>query len=193
MDRSKLAEMLDRLRETLRDDLKTFARHPRSVGALIESRSGWLNRKFLGAASNLVEPFLVGMGFSIASLSEDAVEVTMPGFLRNQGEVGQIHNAALSALGEFAARIFWEHHLDLRRQELRASAVRLRVLARASGSMRGVFRFPVGEREAVLHALRARGSAETESTVSVYDTDGRLVAEVEVAWEFTRQLALGGV
>jgi hypothetical protein len=116
VDRSKLAEIL----ESLRADLKTFARHPRSVGALIESRSAWLNRKFLGAASNLVEPFLVGMGFSVASLTEDAVEVTMPGFLRNQGEVGQIHNAALAALGEFAARIFWEHHLDLRRQELRA-------------------------------------------------------------------------
>lgn len=189
MDRSKLAEIL----ENIRADLKTFARHPRSVGALIESRSSWLNRKFLGAASNIVEPFLVGMGFSVAGLTEDSVEVTMPGFLRNQGEVGTIHNAALAALGEFAARIFWEHHLDLRRQELRASAVRVRILARASGAMRAVFRFPVSEREAVLHALRARGSAETESTVSVYDSDGRLVAEVEVAWEFARQLALGGV
>jgi hypothetical protein len=59
--------------------------------------------------------------------------------------------------------------------------------------MRAVFRFPVSEREAVLHALRARGNAETESTISVYDNDGRLVAEVEVAWDFTRQLALGGV
>lgn len=189
MDRFQLAEIL----ESLRADLKTFVRHPRSVGALIESRSAWLNRKFLGVASNLVEPFLVGMGFSVASLTEDAVEVTMPGFLRNQGEVGVIHNAALAALGEFAARIFWEHHLDLHRQELRASSVRVRVLARAMGAMRAVFRFPVGEREAVLHALRLKGSAETESIVSIYDSDGRLVAEVEVAWEFARQLALGGV
>ena len=189
MDRPKLAEIL----ESLREEMKTFARHPRSVGALIESRSSWLNRKFLGAASNLIEPFLIGMGLSIASLTEDAVEVTMPGFLRNQGEVGQIHNAAVAALGEFAARIYWEHHLDLRRQELRARSVSVRVLARATGAVRAVFRFPVGEREAVLHGLRAKGSAEAESTISVYDAGGRLVAEVEVAWDFAKVLALGGL
>ena len=180
----------ERLNESLAQDLKTFVRHPRSIGTLIESRSAWLNRKFLGAASNLVEPFLIGMGFSVASLSEDSVEVTLPGFLRNQGEAGVIHNAALSALGEFAARIFWEHHLDLRRQELRARSVSLRSISRAAGQMRGVFRFPVGERESVLHQLRVNGDAEADSTVSIYDTDGRLVAEVDIGWDFSRQLSL---
>jgi acyl-coenzyme A thioesterase PaaI-like protein len=194
-NRSKFVftEILAQVRKLsdLKEDLRLFARHPRSVGALIESRSSWLNRKFLGAASNLVEPFLVGMGFSVASLSEDSVEVTMPGFLRNQGETGVLHNAALSALGEFAARIFWEHHLDLRRQELRARAVSLRLIARAAGQMRAVFRFPVSEREAVLHALRVSGRADADSTISVYDSDGRLVAEVDVSWDFSRQMALG--
>jgi hypothetical protein len=186
----KLSPELPGLVESFREDLKMFARHPRSVGTLIESRSLWLNRKFLGAASNLVEPFIVGMGFSVASLSEDSVEVTMPGFLRNQGEMGVIHNSALSALGEFSARLFWEHHLDLRRQELRARSVSLRLIARAMGPMRAVFRFSVSEREAVLHHLRAETSADAESTVSVYDSDGRLVAEVEIGWEFSRQLTL---
>lgn len=116
----------------------------------------------------------------------------MPGFLRNQGEVGSIHNAALSALGEFAARIFWEHHLDLRRADLRATAIALRSLTRASGQMRAVFRFPVGEREAVLHRLRTDGRGVADSTVSVYDNRGRLVAEVDVAWEFSKQLTLSG-
>lgn len=196
-DRPKLSDFLepllkDVLPSRLVDDLRTFVRHPRSVGTLLESRSAWLNRKFLSAASNLVEPFLIGTGFAVASLGEDAVEVTMPGFVRNQGEGGVIHNAALSALGEFAARLFWEHHLDLHRQELRATSVTLRVLARAMGSQRAVFRFSVGEREAVLHTLRAQGAASAESTTSVYDNEGRLVAEVDVSWEFSRQLALGG-
>ncbi len=175
---------------SLKDDLKTIARHPRSIGALIEARSPWLNRKFLGAASNIIEPFLVGMGLSVASLNEDSVEVTMPGFVRNQGEAGAIHNAALSALGEFAARLFWEHHLDLRRSELIARSIALRVLARAAGPMRAVFRFQVSEREAVLHRLRSDGSAHAESTVSIYDSGGRLVAEVEIGWDFSKQLSL---
>ncbi len=192
---SKFAGLFAQVRKLspeLLEDLKTFARHPRSVGALIEARSSWLNRKFLGAASNIVEPFLVGMGLSVASLNEDSVEVTMPGFIRNQAEAGVIHNAALSALGEFAARLFWEHHLDLRRSELRVRSISLRSLARASGSMRGVFRFQVSEREAVFHRLRSEGSSAADSTVSIYDSAGRLVAEVEIGWDFSKQLSLPG-
>ena len=174
----------------LTEQLKTFARHPRSVGALIESKNSWLNRKFLGAASNLVEPFLVGMGLSIAALTEDSVEVTMPGFIRNQGEAGVLHNSALSALGEFAARIFWEHHLDLGRSELLATSVSLRLMTRASGPMRAVFRLPVSEREAVLLELRSATFAEAESLVAIYDSAGKLVAEVEIEWRFSKRLSL---
>jgi Domain of unknown function (DUF4442) len=174
----------------LTEQLKTFARHPRSVGALIESRNAWLNRKFLGAASNLVEPFLVGMGLSIASLTEDSAEITMPGFIRNQGEAGAIHNAALAALGEFAARIFWEHHLDLQRSELQATSVSTKLMTRAQGPMRAVFRYPVSEREGVLLTLRSETYAEAESLVSIYDALGKLVAEVEIEWRFSRRLAL---
>lgn len=195
-DRSKfdirVRESITRSISEVIEDLKTFARHPRAVGSLIESRSAWLNRKFLGAASNLVEPFLVGMGLSVASLQEDSVEVTMPGFVRNQGEAGAIHNAALSALGEFAARLFWEHHLDLRRSELRARSVALRSFGRAVGPMRAVFRLPVSEREAVLHRLRSVGSADCDSTVSIYDGGARLVAEVEIGWDFSKQFSLPG-
>lgn len=174
----------------LADQLKTFARHPRSVGALIESKNAWLNRKFLGAASNLVEPFLVGMGLSVAALTEDSVEVTMPGFIRNQGETGVVHNAALSALGEFTARIFWEHHLDLQRSELLATSVSLRMMARAQGPMRAVCRYPVSERETVLLTLRTDTSAEAESLVSIYDSLGKLVAEIAIEWRLSRRLAL---
>ncbi len=187
---SKLPGLTDKLTDQLTEQLKTFARHPRAVGALIESRNAWLNRKFLGAASNLVEPFMLGTGLSIASLTEDSVEVTMPGFIRNQGEGGVIHNAALSALGEFAARIFWEHHLDLNRSELLASSVSLKIMAKASGPARAIFRLPVSEREAVLLTLRTETFAEAESLVSIYDSTGKLVAEVETEWKFSRRLAL---
>lgn len=193
MDRSKLdARLGDLLSKIpgLTEQLKTFARHPRSVGVLLESRNAWLNRKFLGAASNLVEPFMLGTGLSVVSLTEDSVEVTMPGFIRNQGEGGVIHNAALSALGEFAARIFWEHHLDLNRSELLASSVSMKLMAKATGPVRAVFRLPVSERETVLLTLRSDAFAEAESSVSIYDSMGKLVAEVDTEWKFSRRLAL---
>lgn len=180
------AETLGELTEELRSLLK----HPRSVSSWIETKSPWLSRQFLGAASNFVEPFTVGMGLGVEKLTEDSVEVAMPGYLRNQGERGTVHVAALSVLGELAARLFWEYHLDLKSAELKATRVQTRLLARATGNMRGVFRLAVAEREAILHKLRAEGSARAESVTQVYDENGRMVAEVEVDWELAKQLAL---
>lgn len=175
----------------LADQLRSFAKNPRALGAKIESHSPWLSRRFLGAASNFVEPFLVGMGLSVETLGEEIAEVKLPGHWRNQGEGGVVHNGALSALGEFTSRLYWEHHLDLRGPELYAKHVELRSLARARGDLRGVFRWSVASREEIQHRLRSTGEADAHATVSVYDDAGKLVAEIEIDWSITRQLSLG--
>ncbi|MES2964241.1 MAG: DUF4442 domain-containing protein [Bdellovibrionota bacterium] len=175
----------------LAEQLKALARNPRSLGAKIEIHSPWLSRHFLGAASNFVEPFLVGMGLKVENLGEEIIEVSLPGHWRNQGEGGIVHNGALSSLGEFASRLYWEHHLDLRGPELFAKHVDLRSLTRARGDLRGVFRWSVASREEIQLRLRAGGEADANVTVSVYDASEKLVAEVDVEWSFTRQLSLG--
>jgi acyl-coenzyme A thioesterase PaaI-like protein len=172
------------------DEVKNVARQPRSVGTWIEAKSPWLNRQFLSAASNLIEPFLVGMGLKVERLGEEIVEVSMPGFWRNQGEGGVIHTGALVSLGEFAMRLYWEYHLDVRRNEMQSKRVQMRLLVRPQGDMKAVFRLPVSEREEILHRLRAEGSATIETQTMIYDTKGRLIAEVEVDWELRKQLSL---
>jgi hypothetical protein len=87
--------------------------------------------------------------------------------------------------------LYWEHHLDLRGPELFARHVDLRSLAPARGDLRGVFRWTVASREEIQHRLRASGEAEATIPVSLYDRAGKLVAEVEIEWSFTRQLSLG--
>lgn len=186
----RLEGLLEKL-PGLAEQLKAIARNPRSLGAKIESRSPWLSRQFLGAASNFVEPFLVGMGLKVETLGEEIVEVSLPGHWRNQGEGGVIHNGALASLGEFTSRLYWEHHLDLRGPELYARHVELRSLTRARGDLRGVFRWSVASREEIQHRLRSSGEADANVTVSVYDSSGKLVAEVDVQWSITRQLSLG--
>jgi hypothetical protein len=186
-----LLRQLERVSPRLADDLKHLAQHPRSIGHWLEGQSPWLNRRFLGAASNIAEPFLVGMGLRVDKLGEDSAEVFMPGSWRNQGEGGGLHSSALSALGEFAVRLFWEYHLDLRKSEITAWRVQVRILSRASGDAKGVFRLPVAEREAILHRLRAEGQTEIDTQTMIYDMNGRLIAEVEVDWKLVRQLALG--
>lgn len=188
--RSFVDQMRKRSPEVL-EEMKTLLRHPRSLGAHLEERSPWLNRHFLGAASNLSEPFLVGMGLRVERLGEDAVEVILPGGWRNQGEGGLIHAGALATLGEFTSRLFWEHHLGLQYAEIEVVRVHLKSLARAAGDMRAVYRLPVSDREVILHRLRAQGRAEVSSEAAIYDRDARLVAEVEVEWRIQRHLALG--
>jgi hypothetical protein len=187
-----LFRQLERVSPRLAEDLKHLAERPRAFGHWLEGQSPWLNRRFLGAASNIAEPFLVGMGLRVEKLGEDSAEVFMPGSWRNQGEGGWLHSSALSALGEFAVRLFWEYHLDLRKSEILASRVEVRILSRPSGDAKGVFRLPVAEREAILHRLRAEGQAEIDTQTMIYDMSGRLIAEVEVDWKLVRQLALGG-
>lgn len=172
------------------DDMRTFAKRPRALSSWIESKSPWLNRQFLTAASNLIEPFLVGMGLRVERIGEESVEVSMPDIWRNQGEGGSIHTGAIVSLGEFTTRLYWEYHLDVRRSEMRTEAVRMRAIAKSNGSLRAVFRMPVSEREVIQHRLRAESRVTIETLASIYDGGGRLVAEVEVDWELSRPLAL---
>ena len=169
----------------------TFVRRPRALGAWIEARSPWLNRQFLGVASNLAEPFTAGMGLKVAKLGEDVAEVLLPDSWRNQGSAGGIHPAALAVLGEMAARIFWEHHLDLRAADAAVKRLQVRLLAPAKGELRGAYRISVAEREAILLKLRSDGRVEIETHTLVYDQAGRMIAEVEAELELHRQLALG--
>lgn len=175
----------------LANQIKGFVRQPRALGAVIEEHSPWLSRRFLGAASNLAEPFVAGMGLGVETLGEESIEVSMPGFWRNQGEGGKIHPGALCTLGEFATRIFWEHHLDLRRSEMTVRRIHLRALSNVEGGVRALYRLSVSEREKLLHALRAEGAVDVECEVAIHDAGGKLAAQVEVEWRFAKPLALG--
>jgi hypothetical protein len=195
--RSKLEDLrhiAERLREMspgLVEEIKAVIRHPRLISARIEERSPWLSRRFLGVASNVIEPFLVGMGLRVERLEEELVEVFLPGWWRNQGEAGAIHTGALAALGEFTSRLFWEHHLDLRRSEASVTSLQVRPLMRAKGDLRALVRYEISEREAALHRLRRDKVAVVESQAAIYDSQGRLVAQVETEWRLEKTLALG--
>jgi acyl-coenzyme A thioesterase PaaI-like protein len=191
----RIARVLSRLpglREKITEEIKTLVRQPRSLAALIDSQSPWLGRQFLGVASNIVEPFLVGTGVSVTSIGEEIAEVTLPNIWRNQGERNVVHNAAIAAAAELASRLYWERHLDIRHAEMHATSVSTRMLASARETLRVVFRATINEREEVLHKLRASGEAESTSSVSVYDPSGKLIAEVEIEWTITKQLSLSG-
>lgn len=172
------------------EEFKSLLRHPRAMGTFLDEKSPWLSRQFLGVASNLTEPFTAGMGLKIEKLSEDVAEVVLPGWWRNQAQGGALHVSALTTLGEYTSRVFWDHHLDVRYSELQMTQIQLRLLSRATGDVRAAYHLTVSEREAILHRLRSSEQVELMTPVSIYEKTGRLVAEVEVQWLMRRQLAL---
>jgi hypothetical protein len=190
---SEIRSVIEQLRAkspAMVEELRTVLQNPRELAVLLESRSPWLSRKLLGAASNILEPFLAGTGLAVERMDEALVEARLPGWWRNQGESGVIHTAAIAALGEFTSRIYWEHHLDLRRSEISLHRVEARVLQRALGDLTGIYRMPVQEREAILLQLRRERVARVGAEVSVYDRQGRLVSQVELDWHLERNPAL---
>jgi acyl-coenzyme A thioesterase PaaI-like protein len=177
---SEIRSVIEQLRAkspAMVEELRTVLQNPRELAVLLESRSPWLSRKLLGAASNILEPFLAGTGLAVERMDEALVEARLPGWWRNQGESGVIHTAAIAALGEFTSRI------SLHRVEAR-------VLQRALGDLTGIYRMPVQEREAILLQLRRERVARVGAEVSVYDRQGRLVSQVELDWHLERNPAL---
>ncbi len=198
--RGKLGMVEGRVREKLPAGLKALIQNPRLLGGWVEESSPWLNRQMLGAASNITEPFLAAMGLGVVDLGEESITVSMPGWWRNQGELGAVHVGALCTLGEFTSRLYWEHHLDLRRAEMSLLGMQVRPVGGTSeiglnhlkGSLRARYHISTAERESVLHRLRATGATELESEIAVYDKSQKLVAEVALEWRFRRQLSIGG-
>ncbi|MCM2280483.1 MAG: DUF4442 domain-containing protein [Bdellovibrionaceae bacterium] len=178
-----LNELLPGLRHSLR--------HPRRVGAWLEEHHPWLSRRVLSAASNLADPYVAGMGLSVQRLDENGVEVFMPHRWRNQGEGGVVHVGALVTLAEFVSRVYWERNLNLMRHEIQAVQVTSKFHITTELDTRGVMNFSEGEREAVLFRFRSEGEAIVPSQVKVFESTGRLVAEIVVEWRLKGSLALG--
>ena len=185
-----------RIEDEIEQRLGSGLRH--RLSDLVEERSPWLSRRVLEAASNITEPFVVGMGLRVETLKEDSITVRMPSGWRNQGVGGALHAGALCTLGEFTWRLYWEHHLDLKRADLDLYCLQLSPigqskqngLSRLHGAVRATYHNSVAEREQTLYQLRANGQVEVEGEVGIYDEGGRLIAQVELVWLFRRQLRL---
>ncbi len=188
---SHIKDLSNRLQD-MWPHLRPFVRNPRLVGSWIEERHPWLGRQILSAASNLADPYVAGMGLSILAFAPTMIEVAMPNRWRNRGEGGSVHVGALATLAEFTSRVFWERHLNLRRNEMRVGQLISRFLRETESDTRAVFNFDENEREAVLYRLRAEGRVYVPCEVAVYDSVGRLVAETTVEWCLAQPKSLSG-
>ena len=183
---TEFRELKERLQKLLPDQLREVLQHPRTLGSLLEEKSPFLGRHLLSAASNLAEPFTAGMGLRVLQLSEERIEVVLPDWWRNHDSEGSLHNSALSVLGEFTARVFWERHLDLRRSQMRVLRAEAKFLKKISSEVRATLQMSEAEREGVLFRLRSQGEVTVESAVTIYDSKEQLAALLLIEWQFVR-------
>lgn len=170
--------------------LKSIIDEPRTVVLKIEEKSPWLSRQILGVASNIMEPFTIGMGLNVTQLAEDHCEVVLPDIWRNHGNGRQIHPGALVALCEFAVKSYWNQYLHSNQTNIILEEFHFQRISKPQGLLKAKYRLTIGDREWLLLRLRSEETVTFTSSVSVYSEEGLLVAEIDLHWRYKGQLEL---
>lgn len=175
----------------LQSQIHDLMNNPQKISALIEEKSPRLSRELLSVASNITDPFVVGMGLQISKLEEDLVEVTLPQRWKNLSESGDFHTGALCTLAEFTSKVYWDRHLSSQAAWRRVKRLDAQILQSPRGNLISRYSLSSAEREAFLFKLRTEQEPVIDALVKIYDSQEKLIAEVMIDWQFSAQLALG--
>ena len=187
----ELKQLAQTLGSSLQTQLQDIIDNPQKLGAMIEEKSPRLSRELLSVASNITDPFVIGMGLHISKLEEDLVEVTLPQRWKNLAEGGEFHTGALCTLAEFTSKVYWDRHLSAMAARRRVRRIEAQILQVARGNLIARYSLSSAEREAFLFKLRTEQEPILDALVKVYDSQEKLIAEVTIDWQFAAQLALG--
>ena len=174
-------------------EIRAWVENPQRIGVLLEEHSPWLSRKFLSAASNLVDPFVIGMGIQIDVLNEEQVSVRLPNRWRNRAALSKVHVGALLTVAEFAGRVYWERHVHFRQAVLRVARINSSFFKETDSDITAVFKISEADREAALFRFRSENEVKFETEVALYDCKEQLVSQVQVEWSLIRRLVLGSL
>lgn len=187
----ELKELAQTLGTGVQNQLQDWINNPQKVAALIEEKSPTLSRGLLSVASNVTDPFTVGMGLQITKLEEDLVEVTLPQRWKNLADGGEFHKGALCTLAEFTSKTYWNRHLSALAAQGKVRKLEANFLQTPRGNLVAKYSLSSAEREAFLFRLRTEKEPVIDSLVKIFDSQEKLVAEVTIDWQFAAQLALG--
>lgn len=187
----QLKELAQTLGSGLQSQVQEWINNPQKVAALIEEKSPRLSRELLSVASNITDPFVVGMGLQISKLEEDLVEVVLPQRWKNLADGGEYHKGALCTLAEFTSKLYWNRHLNALAARGKVRRLEANFLQQGKGNLVAKYSLSSAEREAFLFRLRTEQEPVIDALVKIYDSQEKLVAEVAIDWQFAAQLALG--
>ncbi|MFN8390818.1 MAG: DUF4442 domain-containing protein [Bdellovibrionota bacterium] len=131
-----------------------------------------------------VIPFNAGHGISLASISDNQVEVNLPVRRANKNHLGGIHACAIAAAGEFSSGVLLLRGIDLSRYRLIMKDLHVSYLKQGRSRLRAVCELPQELSLSSLDQRLASGEVcEVTLRPKVYDSGQQLIAELQVVWQ----------
>ena len=128
-------------------------------------------------------PYTLPMGIVIDRAVTGDVQMTMPGATATQNMVGIVHAGALYSFGETVAGIVAGFDTLDKAFPLCRSA-EIRYLRPARGAIRGAARVTASDLARLVFELERDGRSDVRIAVSLTDTSGKVVAEMDVDYAF---------
>lgn len=158
--------------------------NPTDAAAFIEEIAPVRSREALGAALSYLRPFSSQVGYRVARLSDQAVEVLVPARRRNFNEESVFHEGVLVTAAIEACKLLWVRHAPIGdfHAEVRSLSAKIH---RPSGlELRGRADLSEAVREGVLSQLRQQRRAEADMDLRFFDRSEQLIAEVSLSLKF---------
>lgn len=164
---NKIKKVLE-TKETYQFILREAARHPRSLGQLVENRNPKLAKTFISYASELMEPQLLGLGIRVKKSTDELILAQLPYTWRNKDSQGFIKVTSVLALVEFVVKLFWEKHLDSSQLKIRVVGVEIDFDKLPIGDIFCQMTMPIHDRELVEYSLLSQGQHQLIHTVLLF-------------------------
>ena len=130
-------------------------------------------------------PFNRVLGIEVTVVEAERVEVILPASPHRLNHVGTVHAVAQFGLGEATAGTLvissFPEVQEKRAVPLAASAT-IRYRRPASGDLRGIAMLPVATRIELRKELEESGKTRFTMPVQIFDLQGTLTTELEIAW-----------
>ncbi len=162
---------------------------PKNRGAFLQKSADWIEQRssiahkiFLTASAVAFDPMSLARGFIVTKSDPESLVVLMPALPTNLALDSSLHLGALNSLAEFASRQLWMKSVDFSSCKITLVGIETKLFSSELRRVEARVRLEVADREALLFELRKLRKMETSLAVPIFDSDNRLVAEVNTQW-----------
>lgn len=172
--------------------VETVRQDPQRFVDWVEGKHPLLAKRVLNAASEVVEPQLMGVGVIVRELTDKHVEIRLPYRWKNHSAGRSMDSGVLISTSEFAARQLWYRHIDLLNTEIEIKSAELTVLKQIRESVWCRMHLNPQERDRLIHQLHSTGEVNVVQEAQFFCKDDLLAAQASLSWRLKGSLALAG-